>query len=120
MSYQNNSFLSEKASETAVEYSARHPGVQSAERVIKQVYISVRVTGPSQGGPSPLPARKSDSSFTDVSVNSHWQAFDIPGQLTNIQDYFKPSLVERRSKENVIEQRIREKEGLLLHIGDFT
>ena len=70
MGAQNHYFVFESTLHTLFENQVRYVGVHCAQRVIKQVNLSVAIDGPGQGDPGFLSSRYVDSAFTDGGVDS--------------------------------------------------
>ena len=120
MRHQDDHLIFEVLNYTLLEDLTRDFRVHCAERVVKQKDVSIRVHGPCKTDSSLLAARDIDSTLANHGVFAFCKHVHVLVQLADPHCSLEALLVIVEPKANILLDRGRENEWLLLNICDAS
>lgn len=94
--------------------------VKCAQRIVKQVNISIRVKSSRKADSCLLSAAQIDASVSYESIDAILKRVDVLIKAADANDRIELNLFKRLSKQNVLSDCLRQNERLLLDISHFA
>lgn len=114
---QHNLLVPQKPVDAALEQHTGHVRVDGAQRVVEQVHVGVGVARAGQADPGFLAAAGVDAALADLGVDAPVEDLQVVLQSADVDDSVEALFVEVESEQDVLFERARHDERLLLDVG---
>ena len=120
VSDQDDALVLEGPKDCLVKDAVGHSRIDSRQWVIQKIDVCVLVNSAGEADPCLLPARDVDTSLSNDGLPSIREIRQISDQLGGCHGPIEPFSINLEAKADVVLDRGRIDEWLLLHVGDFA